>query len=166
MCAFAALRSHRSDLPGNLGVFTRGSLPPCCGSVRLRQFNVSHNVPAVKNINVISSASFFIPVSIERFLFSFFCILKSGAVLKHGDLSVISEPLHQKCFYRSFLCYHPLNTPPPLTPPLLSPLLPPLLFWPRWLRLKTNEATNMWKDRNLLALSSCVSLLLCHMGHV
>lgn len=83
--------------------------------------------------------------------------------MKRGDLSVISNPLRQKCFYHPLLFYLPLNSLLPSSP---SPSCHLCLFWLCWLRLKTNEATNMWKDRNLLALSSCVSLLLCCMGHV
>ena len=70
------------------------------------------------------------------------CILKSRTDLKDGDLGVISKPLLHSRLY--------------LSPPLDSPLPPPLppvnsaSFGLRWLRLKANEATNVWKDRNLL----------------
>lgn len=70
--------------------------------------------------------------------------------MKHGDLGVISEPLrHSRLFLSS-----PLDSP---FFPLLPPPLPPVTsasFGLRWLRLKANEATNVWKDRNLLCFKS------------
>lgn len=84
------------------------------------------------------------------------CILKRRSDLKRSHLSIISSPLHQRCFYHPFLFYlH--SSPFPSLP--LFPSCHLCLFGPCGLRLKTNEATNMWKDRNLLALSSCVNLL-------
>lgn len=74
------------------------------------------------------------------------CILKRRTDLKHGDLGVISKPLrHSRLFLSSPLdsaFFLPL--PPPL-PPVTS-----ASFGLRWLRLKANEATNVWKDRNFL----------------
>lgn len=74
------------------------------------------------------------------------CILKRRTDLKHGDLGVISKPLrHSRLFLSSPLGYpFFLPLPPPL-PPVTS-----ASFGLRCLRLKANEATNVWKDRNLL----------------
>lgn len=63
-------------------------------------------------------------------------ILKTRPDLRHGYLGVNSKPVGQ-----IFLLF---------PPPHLC-----LFFGPHWTRLKCNEAANMWKDRNLLALSSC-----------
>lgn len=52
------------------------------------------------------------------------CILKRRTDLKRSDLSVIYDPLRQRCFHHPLLSYLPLNSPFPFSPPLS--LLPPL----------------------------------------
>lgn len=93
--------------------------------------------------------------SLERSVFVSICrvcILGRRTDLKHGDLGVISEPLrHSRLFLSSPLDspFFPLLPPPPPLPPVTS-----ASFGLRWLRLKANEATNVWKDRNLLCFKS------------
>lgn len=66
-------------------------------------------------------------------------ILKTRPDFRRGDLSVSSKPVGQIFFQ-----------PPP---PQLSPHLC-LFFGGHRTQLKGNEAANVWKDRNLLTLSS------------
>lgn len=66
--------------------------------------------------------------------------------MKHGDLGVISKPLrHSRLFLSS-----PLDSPFFRSPSSPLPPVTSASFGLRWLRLKANEATNAWKDRNLL----------------
>lgn len=80
------------------------ALPPCRNLVLIK-FTQETLTKECKSLSNISGVYCFIPLSICSV-----CILKRRTDLKRGDLSVISNPLHQRCFSTSF-SYLPPNSP-------------------------------------------------------